>query len=38
VLAARVRARLRSLAAARHSMGARLLIAVVLFRGRGRTE
>jgi PAS domain S-box-containing protein len=33
VLAARVRARLRSLAAARHSMGARLLIAVVLFSG-----
>jgi PAS domain S-box-containing protein len=33
VLAARVRARLRSLAAARHSIGARLLIAVVLFSG-----
>jgi PAS domain S-box-containing protein len=33
VLAARVRARLRALAAARHSMGARLLIAVVLFSG-----
>jgi PAS domain S-box-containing protein len=33
VLAARVRALLRSLAAARHSMGARLLIAVVLFSG-----